>query len=93
MNKITSHIITLVVVLFGLSQANAQDTLIVKPGQMDSLRNLIKISREDTNKIHLLNEYGKFCFYELDFLNGLMAAKEARELSNKMRYAKGDLLY
>jgi signal transduction histidine kinase len=74
-------------------ELRAQETIVVHPDQLDSLKQLIEKSREDTNKVILLNEYALLCFYDLEFLNGLSAVKEARDLSRKLKYANGEIAY
>ena len=91
-----SVIIRYFVVLFTLSiaiQSHGQDVLVVRPGQLDSLKQLIENSREDTNKVILLNEYAKICFYDLEYLHGLTALKKARMLSKKLKYRNGEIRY
>ena len=87
------HIASVLVICSSFFQIQAQDTTVVLPGQLDSLHQLIENSREDTNKIILLNEYARLCFYDLDYLSGLLAAKEARSLAEKVKYRNGELQF
>ena len=87
------HIASILVVCSSFLQIQAQDTTVVLPGQLDSLHQLIENSTEDTNKVILLNEYARLCFYDLDYLSGLSAAKEARSLAEKLRYRNGELQF
>ncbi len=85
------HIASILIICSSFFQIQAQDTTVVLPDQLDSLHQLIENGREDTNQIILLNEYARLCFYNLDYLSGLLAASEARTLAEKLRYRNGEL--
>jgi four helix bundle protein len=87
------HIATACIFCASFLLIQAQDTTVVLPGQLDSLQELIEQSREDTNKVTLLNEYARLSFYDLEYLSGLSAAKEARSLAAKLKYRNGELQF
>jgi len=72
----------------------AQDTVRVQPGELDNLRLLInEHPKADTVRVQLLIDYAQLCFYDLDFLNGLKAANQARSVSKQIQFTKGEGLY
>jgi hypothetical protein len=74
--------------------ANAQDTILVHPTDLDSLEERIeRNTKKDTLLVHLLTDYANMCFYDLDYLSGLRAAKEARSIAKEINYKKGEGLY
>ena len=40
-----------------------------------------------------MNEYARLCFYNQEYKKGLLATREARELSNKMEFDDGIVMY
>ncbi len=72
----------------------AQDTLLVSPIKIDSLHQLIANRKnDDEEKVRLLNEYARLCFYNQEFQIGLIAARDARELSKKLNFKGGEIMY
>ena len=93
MKKIYFILITLFLFV-GLNYINAQDSLLSDPAKMVSLQQLIQSnSKDDKEKVRLLNEYARLCFYNQEYKKGLTATREARELSNKMEFDEGIIMY
>ena len=87
-------VLVVIFLLVGLTRINAQDSLLVDPAKIDSLHQLIEShSNADKEKVRLLNEYARLCFYNQEYNEGLIAAKEARELSDKIKYEGGLVMY
>src|SRR6187549_2857600 len=89
-------IFTLIVLLLyvGLTNINGQDSLLVDRSKIDSLKTLIELnSKADKEKVGLLNEYARLCFYNQEYKDGLIAAREARELSKKIEFDGGIVMY
>ncbi|HEY5915801.1 MAG TPA: ATP-binding protein, partial [Chryseolinea sp.] len=62
--------------------------------KIDSLEQLID-SREtnDQVKVRLLNDYAQLCFHNHEFLKGLVAAKEAKDISLQLSFEGGKIMY
>jgi hypothetical protein len=91
-----SKIFTLIILLLyvGLTNINGQDSLLVDRSKIDSLKTLIELnSKADKEKVGLLNEYARLCFYNQEYKDGLIAAREARELSKKIEFDGGIIMY
>ena len=72
----------------------AQDTLFVDPGKLDSLKVLVfKRNQNDKEKIRLLNEYARMSFYNQEIIQGFSATIEAIELSKKIEFKEGEIMY
>ena len=72
----------------------AQDTLLVSPIKIDSLHQLIANRKnDDEEKVRLLNEYARLCFYNQQFQQGFIATRDAREMSKKLDFAGGEIMY
>jgi hypothetical protein len=72
----------------------AQDTLFVDPGKLDSLKVLVfKPNQNDKEKIRLLNEYARMSFYNQEIIQGFSATIEAIELSEKIEFKEGEIMY
>ncbi|MEP0131838.1 MAG: ATP-binding protein [Eudoraea sp.] len=72
----------------------AQDTLFVDPGKLDSLKVLVfKRNQNDKEKIRLLNEYARMSFYNQEIIQGFSATIEAIELSEKIEFKEGEIMY
>ena len=54
---------------------------------------LSQTQKQDKEKVRLLNEYARLCFYDQEYKKGLIATREARELSNKMEFDDGIVMY
>ncbi len=91
----TNHFcLSLTLLILGVSSSVAQDTLLIKPAKIDSLQQLIDSRpKADEEKVRLLNEYARLCFYNEEYLNGFNATIEARELSKKLKFAGGEVMY
>jgi signal transduction histidine kinase len=91
------HLYCLLIALFllvGGNNINAQDSLLVDPAKIDSLHQLIEShSSADKEKVSLLNEYARLCFYNQEFKEGLIAARDARDLSIKIGFESGITMY
>src|SRR5688572_783269 len=89
--------LAIVIVLFlyvGLTNIIGQDSLLVNDSKIDSLKRLIELNpKADIEEIRLLNEYARLCFYNQGYQEGLAAAKEARELSKKIEFDGGIIMY
>jgi len=89
-----SYFIIALSLFVGVNNINAQDSLLVDPAKIDSLHQLIEShSNADKEKVRLLNEYARLCFYNREYKKGLIATKEARELSDKIKYGGGLAMY
>jgi len=92
----TKHIIflSLALLISGVSSSGAQDSLLVNPAKIDSLQQLIDSRpNADEEKVRLLNEYARLCFYNQEYLKGFIAARDARELSKKLNFKGGEIMY
>ncbi len=89
--------LVILIVLFlyvGLTNMNGQDSLLVDRSKIDSLEQLIKSNpKADKEEIRLLNEYARLCFYNQEYKEGLIAAREAREISKKIEFEGGIIMY
>src|SRR6476620_3359127 len=72
-------LLPVLILLFKLVDCNAQDT------KMDSLQNLLKFAKEDTNKVKILYELSEKCAQE----DILKYAIPALELAEKLNFKKG----
>jgi two-component system NtrC family sensor kinase len=76
------------------SNARAQDTLYVDPVKIDSLKALLDEHQgDDIEKVRLLNEYARLSFYNRELIQGFTATIEASDLSEKIGYKEGEILY
>ena len=88
------YLVIALILLAGLSKVNGQESLLVDPAEIDSLQLLIKSNdNESKEKVRLLNEYARLCFYNQDYKEGLIAAKEGRELSKEVEFEGGVIMY
>ena len=89
--------LVMLIVLFlyvGLFNINGQDSLLVDRSKIDSLKRLIELnSKADKEEIRLLNDYARLCFYNQEYKEGLIAAREARELSKEIAYDGGIIMF
>ncbi|GJM28487.1 MAG: hypothetical protein DHS20C17_11220 [Cyclobacteriaceae bacterium] len=86
--------ITIILLLFCEEPSLGQDTKSTYLIKIDSLHQLIdSYPEEDEEKVHLLNEYARLCFYNLDFRSGLIATRDARLLSEKLEFNGGKIMY
>ena len=84
-----SYIITVLLIavfpFVGLSQDESQ----TNQAKMDSLDHLIDEVNDGEEKIFLLNEYARYCFYNKRLADGLMALREARNLAEELASNEG----
>src|SRR5688572_5828965 len=89
--------LAIVIILFlyaGSTNINGQDSLLIDRSKIDSLKKLIDLnSKADKEEIRLLNEYARLCFYNQEYKEGLIAAGEAREISKKIEFDGGIIMY
>ena len=90
-----NYFILIALFLFvGLNYINGQDSLQVDPAKIDSLEQLITSNpKADKEKVRLLNEYARLCFYNQEYKKGLIATRDAQELSNKLEFVDGIIMY
>lgn len=90
--KIYFSVILVIVISIGSLQAQG---IIEKYNlEADSVQRLLmKHSVNDEQKVLWLNEFARFSFHGLELKKGLIATKRARELSKKMNYKYGEVLY
>ncbi|HEX6170933.1 MAG TPA: hypothetical protein VFZ33_14635, partial [Chitinophagaceae bacterium] len=92
--KIKLVILIVILLCVGLTNINGQDTLLVDRSKIDSLKKLIELNpKADKEEIRLLNEYARLCFYNQEYKEGLIAAREARELSKKIGFESGIVMH
>ena len=91
----TKHFfLSLILFFFGLGTSLAQDSLSVYTVKIDSLQRLIDAHPNDAEeKVQLLNEYARQCFYNQEIKEGFIATKEAREISEKLNFDGGKIMY
>jgi two-component system NtrC family sensor kinase len=83
-----------IIIILVFAPLKAQDTLFVDPGKLDSLKVLVfKHNQNDKEKIRLLNEYARMSFYNQEIIQGFSATIEAIELSEKIEFKEGEILY
>ena len=60
----------------------------------DSIKQLIEDFRGNDEKlIRLKNEYARLCFVNFEFENGFLSLQEAKNLSEKIDYKEGEVMY
>jgi len=70
------------------------DALTLHQHKIDSLQGLIKANpSNDTNKITRLFSLSEIYFSDMQYAQGLIEVAEAKTLSNKLNYPKGNALY
>jgi len=57
--------------------------------EIDSLINILKSAKEDTNKVNYLNDLGRLLMLNSDFDAALVQAQRAKTLSETLNYKKG----
>ena len=78
----------------GFIPCSAQETTLERNQIIDSLYQLIDgHSNNDKEKVQLLNDYARHCFFNYEFQKGLIATRDARELSEKIEFKEGKILY
>ena len=90
MKNLTLTLFLALICRFGFAQ-DATNLYITK---IDSVQNLLnKKPKDDTIKIKRLNDLALLCTFDMQFARGILAAKQARQLSQKLNYRKGEGLY
>jgi len=78
----------------GFSSAVAQEFHENEIIKFDSLKILLNnYNKHDKHKVMLMNEYAQSCFHHSDFKQGLILTREARNLSKKINFINGEILY
>jgi len=72
---------------------HAQETLSVDSVKIDSLHALINQSKDNKERVRLLNEYARLCFFNHEYQKGFEATVEARDLSRKLEFKGGEIMY
>jgi len=86
--------INLAIFFYFIFSVNAQNTQPEILAIADSLKRLIDLhDKEDEEKVRLLNEYARQCFYNQEIKKGFIATKEAREISEKLDFEGGEIMY
>ena len=87
-------LVTGFLVLLFCSYGWAQDTLYVNPVKIDSIKALlVENDTESIERVELLNDYARLSFYNRELIQGFTATIEARNLSKKIDYKEGEILY
>jgi two-component system NtrC family sensor kinase len=82
------------IMFIAIQFCNAQETTEKYIVKADSVQKLLsKHNAQDQQKVALLNEFARFSNHSLDFKKGLIAAKQAKELSKKLNYINGEVQY
>ncbi|MBA3665353.1 MAG: tetratricopeptide repeat protein [Bacteroidetes bacterium] len=66
-----------------------QFSLYGQQNKVDSLKNILRTAKEDTNKVNTLNKLGREMELSGDYEKGINYAKEAIQLGEKINYKKG----
>ena len=86
--------ILFLLLFFATQFLNAQETIDNYIFEADSVQKLLsKHSAQDIQKVLWLNEFARFSNHNLEFKKGLIATKQARELSKKLNYKNGEVQY
>ena len=86
--------IKLLLLFVAFQFCNAQEAPYKYIVKADSVQKLLSKHRaQDQQKVILLNEFARFSNHCLQFKNGLIATKQARELSKKLNYKNGEVQY
>ncbi|WP_380293468.1 ATP-binding protein [Hyunsoonleella rubra] len=76
------------------SFGQTQETVTVAQTKIDSIKQRINNhNKADEEKVWLLNEYARASFYEMNFMDGLKATREAHELSKDIDFEGGRVMY
>jgi len=71
----------------------AQEPLPVDPVKIDSLYKLINQSKDNKEKVRLLNEYARLNFYNQEYKTGLIATVDARNLATEIDFSGGEVMF
>ncbi|MBD0849283.1 ATP-binding protein [Maribacter arenosus] len=93
--KTSQMIFNLMLICFTNVTISAQDIQLVNLSKIDSILHLVDSHpKNDEEKVRLLNQYARACFYDLElFKKGLIATREARLLSEKIKFKGGKIMY
>ena len=92
--KIQTFFFFFLLITSGFYSAIALETNDHETIKIDSLKILFNnYHKEDKYKVMLMNEYAKSCFHHFNFTQGLTLTREARNLSKKINYSNGEILY
>jgi len=87
-------ILSFLLIFSSLRVAPAQEVGNPLPTKIDSIQGLLDAQpRKDTLSVKRLNDLALLCFFDMQFQRGILAAKQARQLSQKLNYPKGEGLY
>ncbi|HEU4791124.1 MAG TPA: ATP-binding protein [Flavobacterium sp.] len=82
------------VIVISIGSLHAQESINRYNFEADSVqRLLVKHRVNDEQKVIWLNEFARLSFQGLEFKKGLIATKQARELSKKLHYKNGEVQY
>ena len=85
--------LSILILFFGFLPSFAQDTATFSV-KIDSLQQLLDSHpQEDEEKVILLNEYARQCFYNREELKGFIATHDARILAEKLDFEGGIIMY
>ena len=87
---------TILILLYGIWMAHpctGQDPVSPNNTIVDYLQSLLDSELEDTLKVIRLHELARICFYDLQYERGLVAVRQARQLSAKLKFRNGEGLY
>jgi two-component system, NtrC family, sensor kinase len=80
--------------IFFSSYTFAQSNISAYTAKIDSVQQLLTTQpKDDTIKVRRLNDLALLCLIDMQFKRGMLAAKQARQLSQKLNYTKGEGLY
>ncbi len=86
-----SSILIYLILINPVSSQNSSSPYWLK---MDSLNHLMETKKEeDEEKVRLMNEYARLCFYNLKYHEGFVATHAARQLSEALKYEEGMIMY
>ncbi|WP_461084807.1 tetratricopeptide repeat-containing sensor histidine kinase [Spirosoma flavus] len=89
-NAVLGLLLTLLSVQFIYAQSAATRLAV----SLDSIQYLVNAHpKDDTTKVNLLNTLARFCFYDIQLKRGIVNAKVARQIAQKINYRKGEGLY
>ncbi len=92
--KIKYFFFCIILFSFSIGTILAQNESSVYSIKTDSLQQLIDaLPNDNEEKVQLLNEYARQCFYNQEIKEGFIAAKEAREISERLNFDGGKIMY
>ena len=92
--KMKYLMLSITLFFFCMEVVLAQDISSVFSIKIDSLQQLLDSHPDDDEeKVILLNEYARQCFYNQEELKGFIATHDARKLSEKLNFEGGIIMY